>query len=100
MLPDNDTRTLRDQWVIEAAPTDLADRIASHALAHQQHRPFTARVKRLFAMPEQGGYAWKGAFAVAACIMLAIVLMDSGATKSVAYKKPMNQLVEELYLTY
>lgn len=99
MQPDIDMQSLRKQWTIEEVPAGLADRICRHALAHKQQVPFFARVRKSFAMPEQGGYAWKGGFAVAACLMIAIVVMNSasGPQKPV-YKKPMTQLVEEMYL--
>lgn len=101
MLHDNEVRALRNQWTIDDMPTGLADRIARNALAHKQHRPFFARVKDAFAMPENGGYAWKGGFAVAACLMVAVVIMNTTTTPQKAvYKKPMNQLIEEMYFTY
>lgn len=99
MQPDNEMRALRQQWTIEEVPAGLAERISRHALAHKQHVPFLARVRQSFAMPEQGGYAWKGGFAVAACLMIAMVVMNSAsAPQKPVYKKPMTQLVEEMYL--
>ncbi len=97
MLPNNEMHALRDQWVVEAAPDGLADRISRHALAQKQQRPFLARVKTAFAMPQQS-MAWKGGFAVAACLMIAIIVMENGAATKQTYKKPMTQLVEEMYL--
>lgn len=100
MQPDNEIRALREQWTMEAMPAGLADRISRHALAHKQHRPFLSRVKDALAMPESA-MNWKGGFAVAACVMIAIVMMDKGgANQKLTYKKPMEQLVEEMYFTY
>ena len=99
MQPNSEMRALREQWTIEEVPAGLAERISRHALEHKQSVPFFVRVRKIFAMPEQGGYAWKGGFAVAACLMLAIVVMNSAsAPQKPAYKKPMTQLVEEMYL--
>lgn len=100
MQPDHEMHALREQWTIEAVPAGLAERISRHALAQKQHRPFLARVKDAFAMPEQGGYAWKGGFAVAACLLVALVVMETGTQTQQTYKKPMTQLVEEMYFTY
>ncbi len=100
MQHDMEIRRLRDEWTIEDVPAGLADRISRHALAHKQHRPFFARVKDALAMPESA-VSWKGGFAVAACIMIAIVVMETSAqTKQLTYQKPMSQLVEEMYFTY
>lgn len=101
MLHDNEVRALRDQWTVDDMPVGLADRITRNALAHKQHRPLFARLKDALAMPENGGYAWKGGFAVAACLMVAIALMNNSPTpQKPVYKKPMNQLIEEMYYTY
>lgn len=100
MLPNQEINALRAQWTIDDMPAGLADRISRHALAHKQHRPFLVRLKDALALPEPT-VSWKGGFAVAACIMIAIVVMDSGsAQKSLTYNKPMTQLVEEMYFTY
>lgn len=101
MLHESEIRALRDQWTVEDVPAGLADRITRHALAQPQHVPLLARIRKNFAMPDNGGYAWKGAFAVAACVMIAIVLMNNfSAPQKAVYKKPMSQLVEEMYFTY
>ncbi len=100
MLHNSEIRALRDQWAIEEMPAGLAERIGRHALSHKQHRPFFARVKDALAMPE-AAMSWKGGFAVAACLLVAIVVMETGAqTQQLTYKKPMTQLVEEMYFTY
>ena len=100
MQPNDEIRALRAQWVIEEMPAGLADRISRHALAHTQRRPFFARVKNALAMPESA-MQWKGGFAVAACIMLAILMMGQGtAQQKMVYKKPLEQLVEEMYFVY
>lgn len=100
MQHDMEIRALRDEWVIEAVPEGLADRISRHALAQKQHRPFLSRVKDAFAMPPMANsMAWKGGFAVAACLLVAIVMMDGGHSQP-TYSKPMTQLVEEMYFTY
>lgn len=101
MLHEPEVNALRHQWTVEEVPAGLADRIARHALSQPQRVPFLARVRKSFAMPEDGGYAWKGAFAVAACVMVAIVVMNNTtAPQKATYKKPMTQLVEEMYFTY
>lgn len=101
MLHEPEIRALRNEWNIDEVPVGLADRIARHALSHRQHVPLLARLRKSFAMPDNGGYAWKGAFAVAACVMIAIVIMNTaGAPQKISYKKPMTQLVEEMYFTY
>lgn len=94
-----DMERLRDEWTIEAVPAGLAERISQHALAHKQHRPFFTRVRDAFAMPMANNMAWKSGFAVAACLLIAIVLMETGASQP-TYQKPMTQLVEEMYFTY
>lgn len=101
MQHDMEIRRLRDEWTIEDVPAGLADRIARHALAQKQHRPFLVRLKDTLMMPPQNSMAWKGGFAVAACIMIAIAVFENGsASQQLSYKKPMSQLVEEMYFTY
>ncbi len=97
MLPDEIT-TLRRHWQHEEPSSDLADRIVAHALAHKQHRPWSARLRDAFARPHQG-FTMKG-MAFAACLMVAIIAIDrTGDTKTKkpqTYSKPMEQIVEEM----
>lgn len=98
MLPETELRSLQDRWVTEAPASDLADRIIRHALMQEQRLPLLARIKRSLIVPEQSA-VWKGGFAIAACVMIAIVAMDDGKpTKKTVYQKPMDQLVEEMIL--
>ena len=99
MLPETELHQLRTQWTVEAPSDALADRIIRHALAQPQKRPFFTRVKTALAMrPQQ---QWAGGLAFAACLMVAVVALDSPtpqpATQSkTVYHKPMDQIVEQM----
>lgn len=98
MLPEKEMDYLRNNWVSEAPPSDLADRIISHALLQKQHVPFTTRVRNAFTLPEQRRFAMAG-MAVAACIMIAIVALQnplSAKSQASGYKPPLDQIADEM----
>jgi len=96
-MQPNELTQLRHHWNEHTPPSDLADRIIANAMLHKQHRSFHARLRDAFARPSQS-FAMKG-FALAACVMVAVIAIDrptSTPQKAKKYSMPMEQIVEEM----
>lgn len=100
MLPEPTIESLRRHWPADEPATDLADRIIANAMLHKQQRSWRARLRDAFALPAMDrSFAMKG-LAFAACVMIAVVVLEpTSKTVSPTKKLPsstMERIVEDM----